>query len=97
MELRDLRKVLLFIKNIFYNQHKKIVNILVKRLPKCSVNKKYFFPELFCKTIIVHGSPYNILGVEQHCIFQKNIALFFHVQHIVVVLLYRSIDSICQT
>ena len=42
----------------FYKQHKKIANILVKRLQSAVVSKKkYFFRELFCKSITVHVIP----------------------------------------
>ena len=43
MELRNLRKVLLFIRNFFYKQHKKIVNILVKKVINCSAKRTHFF------------------------------------------------------
>ena len=57
MELRNLRKVLPFIRNFFYKQYQKIVNISVKRLQSAVSRRTIFFRELFCKSITFHGVP----------------------------------------
>ena len=45
MELRNLRKTLLFIRNLFYKQHKKIVNILEKS-QKVQCKEEVFFSQV---------------------------------------------------
>ena len=43
MELRNLRKILLFIRNLFYKQHKNIVNISEKMLKSAVQRRNIFF------------------------------------------------------